>query len=449
MHASSLENMFRCYEQFVGDGLIESRGGITVLDVGGANVNGSYREIFDHPKVRYVAADLADGNGVDLVLSDPYHLPMPDNSVDVVISGQMLEHCDFFWLTFAEMVRVSKVDGVIILIAPSSGPIHRYPVDCYRFYPDAYRALAKHAGCHLLEVWLDERGPWRDLVGVFSKSALLEHQKSRLPSQSQHRHQHRPTHLDGAIPIGSPDEEATRGRMKYLEALQHIHRTLQPQSYLEIGVRHGRSLALADCPAVGVDLAPEITEKLGKNVRVCETSSDAFFASELAKADPIRPDLVFIDGMHLFEYVLRDFMHAERLASPSTLIVIDDVFPNHPTQALRKRASQVWTGDVWKLYGCLQEARPDLVLVALDTQPTGMLLVAALDPSNRKLWDDYNPLVARFSKSTAAPPDTILKRRGAYAPDHPHVTDILKQLKRARDRRLSVDQIKSILMNLP
>ncbi len=67
-------------------------------------------------------------------------------------------------------MRVLRPDGLIFLIAPSAGPIHRYPVDCYRFYPDAFSALAKHAGGVLVESWLDERGPWRDLVGVFCRA---------------------------------------------------------------------------------------------------------------------------------------------------------------------------------------------------------------------------------------------------------------------------------------
>ena len=56
----------------------------------------------------------------------------------------MLEHCEFFWRAFEEVIRVVKDDGFVFLIAPSAGPEHRYPVDCYRFYADAYHALAKY-----------------------------------------------------------------------------------------------------------------------------------------------------------------------------------------------------------------------------------------------------------------------------------------------------------------
>src|ERR1700674_3242845 len=170
MHAASMENMWKCYRQYVAGGPLEARAETIVLDVGSADVNGTYREIFRNAPFRYLGVDMAPGPGVDIVLTDPYRIPLTDGSVDIVISGQALEHCEFFWRAFEEMVRVLQPDGLIFLIAPSAGPIHRYPVDCYRFYPDAYRALAKHAGCVLHASWLDERGPWRDLVGVFRRA---------------------------------------------------------------------------------------------------------------------------------------------------------------------------------------------------------------------------------------------------------------------------------------
>jgi SAM-dependent methyltransferase len=171
MHPSSLDNMQRCYDRYIKAGPLGRRDRVTVLDMGGADVNGSYRQIFSDKRFDYSATDLTPGEGVNIVLDDPYHVPLPDGSVDVVISGQTLEHCEFFWLTFAEMVRLLKPDGFIFLIAPSQGPEYRFPVDCYRFYPDAYRALAKWANCDLVEVWRDDRDLWRDLVGVFQHSA--------------------------------------------------------------------------------------------------------------------------------------------------------------------------------------------------------------------------------------------------------------------------------------
>jgi hypothetical protein len=133
--------------------------------------------------------------------------------------------------------------------------------------------------------------------------------------------------------------------------------------------------------------------------------------------------------MHLFEYALRDLMHAERHAVPTTLVVIDDIFPNHPRQATRERQTQVWTGDVWKLHRCLRETRPDLFLLALDTHPTGLLLVAGLDRSNRVLWDGYNPLVRQYWELDAVPPAGVLRREGALDPASPLVAATFRLLR--------------------
>jgi hypothetical protein len=408
---------------------LSARDGVVVLDIGGANVNGSYRDVFAGPQYRYRAADISAGEGVDIVLDDPYRIPLPDASVDIVLSGQMLEHCEFFWLAFQEMVRLLKPDGFIFLIAPSAGPIHRYPVDCYRFYPDAYGALAKFSGCLLHDVWRDERGPWQDLVGVFRKSPL-EISPGDAVAGSDAKVPPAPVVVDSR-----PEEEVVRGTVGYIEVLGEIHQAIEPQSYLEIGVRHGRSLALAGCPAVGVDPAPDITESLPATARVTRTTSDHFFDKLAGEVITSAPDLVFIDGMHLFEFALRDFMHVERLAAPATLVVIDDIFPNHAAQAARDRRTRVWTGDVWKLHRCLREVRPDLFLLPLDTRPTGLLLIAGLDPGNRVLWDRYNPVVKNFrDRDSEVPPDAVIAREGAVDPGSALVTMVLEKLRDLRAR---------------
>lgn len=426
MHATSFENMFKCRDRYVSGAWQAAHPEPTLLDLGGADVNGSYRSVFSDPGIRYLAADLQAGPGVDIVLDDPYKIPLPDGSVDIVLSGQMLEHCEFFWLAFAEMVRVLKPDGLLLLIAPSAGPIHRYPVDCYRFYPDAFHALAKHAGVHAIDVWMDERGPWRDLVGVFSHRPR-DAVRAPLPPT---RHPSMRFLPDG--PADGP-EETCSGRGHYHETLSRLHATLAPRHYFEIGVRKGASLKLAKCPAIGVDPDPEIPEgSLAGDARLFTMSSDDFFEFAARDAVTAPPDLVFIDGMHQFEFALRDFMNIERLATPGTLVVIDDILPNHPAQAERERRTRVWTGDVWKLHRCLAEARPDLVLLPLDTFPSGLLLIAGLDPRNQALWQNYNPLVRRMNALAEVPPE-VIARRDALDPADPRVDAFAATLRRLRE----------------
>jgi SAM-dependent methyltransferase len=400
MHPSSMENMKRCID------LYKPKTSMTVIDLGASAVNGSYRELFEE-KDNYTGIDLEDGPGVDLVLEDPYHLPLSDGSVDLVISGQMLEHCEQFWRTFSEISRVLTPGGIAFIIAPSSGPIHRYPVDCYRFYPDSFQALADWCNLRLVHWWLDERGPWRDLVGVYEKGDSLS--KATEPPVRES--------ADPAFETASDDViEKISGARHYLDVLADLHSHLKPELYLEIGIRKGASLRLGECEAIGIDPSPDLTN-LEQNATIFNCTSDDFFFFHEDELSGRKIDLALIDGMHLAEFAYRDFMHLEKFMSPAGLVVIDDVLPNHPLQAERDRKSRVWCGDVWRFAELLAETRPDLQLTWLDASPAGLLLISNLDPTNRVLWDNYNPLMRKLDgERSRSLPEHILERKLAVDP---------------------------------
>jgi SAM-dependent methyltransferase len=111
-----------------------------VGDIGSLDVNGSLRSLCPEG-VEYIGIDLAPGKGVDLVLDDPYQYPFPDAHFDMMVSTSCFEHDPMFWLTFLEMLRVVRDDGIIYINAPSSGSYHTHPWDNWRFYPDASLAM--------------------------------------------------------------------------------------------------------------------------------------------------------------------------------------------------------------------------------------------------------------------------------------------------------------------
>ena len=143
-----------------------------VIDIGSQDVNGSLRSVARCKE--YVGLDFQNAKGVDIVLEDPYKFPLVDNFADLVVSSSCFEHSEFFWLTFLEAVRILKPGGHFYLNAPSRGDIHRFPVDCWRFYPDAAGALANWAnrnGYNIAVVKTDTlQGPWGDFVAVFTKT---------------------------------------------------------------------------------------------------------------------------------------------------------------------------------------------------------------------------------------------------------------------------------------
>ena len=441
MHASSLENMQKCYERYICGDYLASSEGLMVLDIGGANVNGTYADIFSQEKFKYTAADISPSVGVDVVLDDPYRLPFDDTSVDIVISGQAFEHVEFFWLLFVEMSRVVKDNGWIFLIAPSGGPIHRYPVDCYRFYPDAYAALAKYGGVNLIGVHHDDRGPWNDLVGVFSKMPTpgkdLPEEWRPLDASEMNRY------LSDRIPVATDvdprteEMERVSGEAQYLKVLSMLHDALNPKLYLEIGVRRGSSLALAKCSAIAIDPDPEISGEAYSQVDLFRMPSDHYFERHwpLTTARQL-VDFAFIDGMHLFEFVLRDFINLEARMSAGAVIAVDDIFPNHPVQAERRRETRVWTGDVWKFLICLRECRPDLELTMVDTSPTGLLIIRGLNRNNRTLVNRYNPIVRKYGALQLDDyRGVVLERQDAVSPSSEAFAGLLEKIRLEVQRR--------------
>jgi SAM-dependent methyltransferase len=164
----------------------------TVIDIGALGVNGSLRS-FAATGTDYIGVDFAEGEGVDVVLTDPYKLPFEDNTADVVVSSSCLEHSEFFWIVFLEMIRVLKPHGVLYVSAPSNGQFHRYPVDCWRFYPDSGRALQNWARRNGYDSLLLESftGPqdwacWNDFVAVFVKDQAFANRYGKRISDTYH-----------------------------------------------------------------------------------------------------------------------------------------------------------------------------------------------------------------------------------------------------------------------
>jgi SAM-dependent methyltransferase len=154
-----------------------------VLEVGAFDVNGSLKD-FKPQVCEWVGVDLEPGKGVDIVIERASRLPFEDHSFDLVVATSIFEHDPTFWLTFNEMLRVVKPTGFIYVCAPSNGWVHRYPMDVYRFYPDAGIGLVEwgrreYPGLHLVESFISERDGdiWNDFCAVFSKTKSIKTEK--------------------------------------------------------------------------------------------------------------------------------------------------------------------------------------------------------------------------------------------------------------------------------
>lgn len=186
----------------------------------------------------------------------------------------------------------------------------------------------------------------------------------------------------------------------YFRVLGRIHRYLRPRTYLEIGVSRGESLKLVQpgTRVLGIDPQPNLPRPPPANVRIYRETSDDFFAKYSPRTElggsPV--ELAFIDGLHRFEYSLRDFVNVERACARSSVILIHDCYPLDARTAEREQVTGFWSGDVWRLLLLLRTERPDLVVRTIATPPTGLGIVLNPDPASTALSARLEALTAQY-----------------------------------------------------
>jgi hypothetical protein len=224
--------------------------------------------------------------------------------------------------------------------------------------------------------------------------------------------------------------------LPYDAVLAALHRTLRPKSYMEIGTATGSTLRLAGCATIAVDPQFQIEGNvIGQkpNCQFYQMTSDEFFenfnpSTLLGRA----VDLAFLDGFHIFEYLLRDFINTELSCKRNSVILMHDCIPTDAHAARRRATDQIfasvtryphsWAGDVWKVGAILQDYRPDIRLYFFNSPPTGLLAATNLDPHSEVLHNRYFDIVDKFSQDDGA--EAYLRNLDM------HTTDVLLDVHR-------------------
>lgn len=202
--------------------------------------------------------------------------------------------------------------------------------------------------------------------------------------------------------------------LNYDKFLARLSRNASVQRYLEIGVAHGNVFAQIACRhGIGVDPGFALTANVAAHkarVSLYQATSDTFFKRlRLRRHLGGRIDLAFLDGMHLFEFLLRDIMNTEAICRRDSIICLHDCLPiaepmadRDPAQAQARGQgtpyAHWWTGDVWKVVPILTQYRPDLTVMLVDAGPTGLVVITGLDPSSTVLRKNYDAIVREFSE---------------------------------------------------
>lgn len=212
--------------------------------------------------------------------------------------------------------------------------------------------------------------------------------------------------------------------LRYLSFMPLLAAAREPRSYFEIGTSRGRSLKLIDCASVCVDPSFRVEQDvIGKkpSLMAFQMTSDDFFEryrlSDLLP-EPGTVDMAFLDGMHHFEFLLRDFMNTEKYCDRSSVVMLHDCLPLHPLSALRRGTKRAiatdsrrpvalegsgWTGDVWKVLRILLENRPDLRINVFDCSPSSLVVITGCDRASTVLHERYDALVAKWMDADLQP----------------------------------------------
>lgn len=128
--------------------------------------------------------------------------------------------------------------------------------------------------------------------------------------------------------------------------------------YLEIGVREPQgNYNFIECKnKVAIDPVPLSPE-------ILPLTSDQFFERNTSTFD-----IIFIDGLHEEEQVMRDILNSLKVLNKGGYIICHDMNPTtEAMQLVPIQTDGAWTGDCWKAWVKLRCTRDDLDMVVLDT----------------------------------------------------------------------------------
>jgi len=127
--------------------------------------------------------------------------------------------------------------------------------------------------------------------------------------------------------------------------------------YLEIGVNTPAQPGYSH-----ESIHVEVKHGVDPNVETTfKVPSDDFFATNTEKYD-----IIFVDGLHIFDQAHRDIVNSLKLLNDDGTIVVHDCNPRKEITQRPIRASNVWHGDVWKAILKLRMERTDISVYTID-----------------------------------------------------------------------------------
>jgi SAM-dependent methyltransferase len=123
---------------------LEGKEGLTLVDYGCGNK--PYRSIFEQYIQQYIGVDLAGNLDADIALSTEGKIALPNDSADVVLSTQVLEHVEDPDKYLRECYRILKNDGLLILSTHGYWIYHPIPTDYWRWTSSGLQKIVEKTG---------------------------------------------------------------------------------------------------------------------------------------------------------------------------------------------------------------------------------------------------------------------------------------------------------------
>ena len=139
-----------------------------VLDVGAGTIN-RYQKYFKADE--YITTDYLPGPNISIVASAD-NLPFADGEFDAVVSTQVFEHLEFPEKAAAEISRVLKIGGHLLVTIPQTNELHEEPHDYFRYTRYGLEALFCHHGFKLIEI--DQRGGYYVMMCQMKTRFLMQ-----------------------------------------------------------------------------------------------------------------------------------------------------------------------------------------------------------------------------------------------------------------------------------
>ncbi|SDC06877.1 Methyltransferase domain-containing protein [Sphingomonas sp. YR710] len=226
--------------------------------------------------------------------------------------------------------------------------------------------------------------------------------------------------------------------MSRVSVIQSLVDCFDRPNYLEVGVEDGftfHTIKAARKIAVDPVFRFEMpTTPITDSLEYHQIPSDDYFGARKA-TDP-KFDVIFLDGLHTFEQILRDTLNAVESLAPNGVIVIDDVWPTSYAASLpstddmlRVReaspdGSVAWMGDVYRVVMFIDTFLQPFRFACTDKDPWQMVMWRGPRPAveQRQVSDiaelSYAELLKHKSEMNFQPLSRIV---ADYRADHHNI----------------------------